>query len=377
MVDRGATGATGQSKEGFLLATETQAAAAQPRARDERPFIICDNLVKIYKVADLEAVALQGLDLNIRRGELMAIIGNSGSGKSTLLNILGGLDRPSAGRVTVDGRDLLKLSEAQLVQYKRDVVGFIWQQTARNMLPYLTALENVELPMVIAGRANKKGRQWALEMLEAVGLGDRTKHKLGQLSGGEQQRVAIAIGMANNPPLLLADEPTGSVDGRTAVTIFDIFHQVRSTYGTTIVIVTHDPKVMSKVDRVVAIRDGKTSSETVRRIALDLSDFAEANMVLGETHDEFIVLDAAGRLQIPREYLEKLEIRGKVRLEMAGDEIVIRRSGEADEAQGEESMSGPTAKAGAEAHSRGRFRLPIKVPFGGRGKDGRSKGGDN
>jgi ABC-type methionine transport system ATPase subunit len=131
--------------------------------------------------------------------------------------------------------------------------------------------------------------------------------------------------MANNPPLLLADEPTGSVDNRTAATIFDIFHQVRSTYGTTIVIVTHDPKVMSKVDRVVAIRDGKTSSETVRRIALDMSDFADANMVLGETHDEFIVLDTAGRLQIPREYLDKLDIRGKVRLEMVDDEIVIRR----------------------------------------------------
>ena len=363
------------------MAIEAQAAIAQPRARDGEPFIICDNLVKIYKVADLEAVALQGLDLQIRSGEMMAIIGNSGSGKSTLLNILGGLDRPSAGRVTVDGRDLLKLSELQLVQYKRDVVGFIWQQTARNMIPYLTALENVELPMVIAGRANKKGRQWALEMLDAVGLGDRTKHKLSQLSGGEQQRVAIAIGMANNPPLLLADEPTGSVDGRTAATIFDIFHQVRSTYGTTIIIVTHDPKVMSKVDRVVAIRDGKTSSETIRRVALDLSDFAEANMVLGETHDEFIVLDAAGRLQIPREYLEKLEIKGKVRLEMVGDEIVIRRSGQADDTHldaagqsADRQMAGPAA---GESQSRGRFRIPIKIPFGGRGKDGRSKGGES
>jgi ABC-type lipoprotein export system ATPase subunit/bifunctional DNA-binding transcriptional regulator/antitoxin component of YhaV-PrlF toxin-antitoxin module len=311
---------------------------------------------------------------------MMAIIGNSGSGKSTLLNILGGLDRPSAGRVTVDGRDLLKLSELQLVQYKRDVVGFVWQQTARNMLPYLTALENVELPMVIAGRAGRKGRQWALEMLDAVGLGDRMHHRLGQLSGGEQQRVAIAIGMANNPPLLLADEPTGSVDNRTAATIFDILHQVRSTYGTTILIVTHDPKVMSKVDRVVAIRDGKTSSETVRRVALDLSDFSEANMVLGETHDEYIVLDAAGRLQIPREYLDKLGIKGKVRLEMVGDEVVIRRSG----ADAEEQDSGPRMpideeeafRRKAEAPGRRRFRMPFKVSFGGRGHDGRSKGGD-
>ena len=363
------------------MATEAQAATAQPRARDGEPFIICDNLVKIYKVADLEAVALQGLDLQIRRSELMAIIGNSGSGKSTLLNILGGLDRPSAGRVTVDGRDLLKLSERQLVQYKRDVVGFIWQNTARNMIPYLTAIENVELPMVIAGRANKAGHQWALEMLDAVGLADRTQHKLSQLSGGEQQRVAIAIGMANNPPLLLADEPTGSVDSRTAATIFDIFHQVRSTYGTTIVIVTHDPKVMSKVDRVVAIRDGKTSSETVRRVAIDMSDFADANMVLGETHDEYIVLDAAGRLQIPREYLDRLEIKGRVRLEMVGDEIVIRRTGEAEDSQDGDTSASPslptTRTRDSEAPAKSRFRLPFKVPFGGRGDDGGSKGGDS
>jgi len=325
------------------VAIETQAATAVQQASGEEPFVICDNLVKIYKVADLEAVALQGLDLQIRKGELMAIIGNSGSGKSTFLNILGGLDRPSAGRVTVGGRDLLKLSEAQLVQYKRDVVGFVWQQTSRNLIPYLTALENVELPMIIAGRAGRKGRQWAIEMLDAVGLGARMKHKLSQMSGGEQQRVAIAIAMANNPPLLLADEPTGSVDNRTAATIFDIFRQVRSTYGTTIVIVTHDPKVMSKVDRVVAIRDGKTSTETVRRVALDLSDFADANMVLGETHDEYVVLDAAGRLQIPREYLEKLNIKGKVRLEMVGEEIVIRSidsNGDSGATEGERRKGG-------------------------------------
>lgn len=290
----------------------------------EESFIFCENLVKIYKIADLEAVALQGLDVQIQRGELMAIIGNSGSGKSTLLNILGGLDRPSAGRVTVGGRDLLKMSESQLVRYKRDVVGFVWQNTARNMLPYLSAIENVELPMVISGRYGPKERQWARELLDVVGLGDRTKHKLSELSGGEQQRIAIAIGLSNRPPLLLADEPTGSVDTKTAATIFDMFRQIRDQYGTTIVIVTHDPKVMSKVDRVVAIRDGKTSTETIRRVAIDMADFAAGNIVLGETHDEFVVLDGAGRLQIPREYLDKLSIKKKVRLELEGDQIIIR-----------------------------------------------------
>ena len=303
--------------------TQVVTAAATTSTSDD-PFIICENLVKIYKVADLEAVALQGLDLQIRKGELMAIIGNSGSGKTTLMNILGGLDRPSAGRVIVGGRDLLKLSESQLVKYKREMVGFVWQQTSRNLIPYLTALENVELPMIIAGRAGRRGTEWAKEMLAAVGLEGRMRHKLSELSGGEQQRVAIAIAMANNPPLLLADEPTGSVDNRTAQVIFDIFHQVRTTYGTTIVIVTHDPEVMSKVDRVVAIRDGKTSSEMVRRGALTLDDFALGNITLGETHDEYVVLDTAGRLQIPREYLEQLGIKGKVKVDLVDGQIVIR-----------------------------------------------------
>jgi ABC-type lipoprotein export system ATPase subunit len=293
-------------------------------AAAEDSFIFCENLVKIYKVADLEVVALQGLDLLIQRGELMGIIGNSGSGKSTLLNILGGLDRPSAGRVTVGGRDLLKLSEGSLVKYKREIVGFVWQQTARNMLPYLTAIENVELPMVLSGHFGAKDREWARELLDVVGMAPRMKHKLSELSGGEQQRVAIAIGLANRPPLLLADEPTGSVDTKTAATIFEMLRHIRDTYGTTVIVVTHDPKVMSKVDRVVAIRDGKTSSETIRRVAINMSDFAAGNIVLGETHDEFVVLDGAGRLQIPRDYLDKLQIKKRVRLELDGDQIVIR-----------------------------------------------------
>lgn len=316
-----------------------QTKTPESQARTEAPpideaFIFCENLVKIYKVADLEAVALQGLDLQIRRGELLGIIGNSGSGKSTLLNILGGLDRPSAGRVSVGGRDLLKMSEGQLVKYKRDVVGFVWQQTARNMLSYLTAIENVELPMVIAGRYGAKERQWARELLDVVGLSGRLRHKLSELSGGEQQRVAIAIGLSNHPPLLLADEPTGSVDTRTAATIFDMFRHIRDQYGTTIVIVTHDPKVMSKVDRVVAIRDGKTSTETIRRVAIDMADFAAGSIVLGETHDEFVVLDGAGRLQIPREYLDKLAIKKKVHLELEGDQIIIRPIPTEDDQEG-------------------------------------------
>ncbi|TAK24300.1 MAG: ABC transporter ATP-binding protein [Chloroflexota bacterium] len=288
--------------------------------------IQCENLVKIYKVADLEVVALQGLDLTVRPGELMAIVGNSGSGKSTFLNILGGLDRPSAGRVVVAGRDLLKMSEWGLVKYKREVVGFIWQNTSRNLIPYLTALENVELPMMIAGHSGAKWTEWAKELLDAVGLSDRMRHKLSTLSGGEQQRVAIAIGLANRPPLLLADEPTGSVDTATGNQIFDMFRELRDTYGTTIIIVTHDISVMAKVDRTIAIRDGKTSSELVRRVKLEDLQAVDgrSQVVLGETHEEFTVLDPAGRLQIPRDYIERLGLKGKVRVDLDGDQIVVR-----------------------------------------------------
>jgi ABC-type lipoprotein export system ATPase subunit len=296
------------------------------RPRRTEPLIVCENLVKIYKVADLEVVALQGLDLVVQPGELMAIVGNSGSGKTTLLNILGGLDRPSAGRVAVAGRDLLKMSEWGLVKYKREVVGFVWQQTSRNLIPYLTALENVELPMMIAGHSGRKWREWAKELLDAVGLGDRMNHKLSALSGGEQQRVAIAIGLANRPPLLLADEPTGSVDTATGNRIFEMFHELRDAYGTSIIIVTHDISVMAKVDRTVAIRDGKTSSELVRRVKLEDVQQVDgrSQVVLGETHEEYTVLDQAGRLQIPRDYIERLGLRGRVILEMDGDQIVVR-----------------------------------------------------
>lgn len=288
------------------------------------PFIVCESLVKIYKIADLEVFALQGLDLVVNRGEMMAIIGNSGSGKSTLLNILGGLDVPSAGRALVGGRDLGKLTGADQVRYKREVVGFIWQNTARNLVPYLSALENVELPVALAGQVTARSRAWAKELLEMVNLGDRMHHTLNQLSGGEQQRVAIAIGLVNQPPLLLADEPTGSVDTTNAQVILDIFHNINQTYKTTIVIVTHDQGVARQVERFIAIRDGKTSAEVVRRVAqLDAEEQAAGDEP-ETTHDEYVVLDSAGRLQVPRDFLDRLGIRDRrVLLEFEGDHIRI------------------------------------------------------
>jgi len=343
------------------------------------PFIVCDNLVKIYKVADLEVVALQGLDLTVNRGELMAIIGNSGSGKSTLLNTLGGLDRPSAGRVSVGNRDLLKMDDRDMVLYKREVVGFVWQQSSRNLIPYLTALENVQVPMIIAGKSPAEQSAWAGELLDAVGLGHRKTHRLSQLSGGEQQRVAIAIGLANRPPLLLADEPTGEVDTATAGVIYGIFRRLNKEYGTSIVIVSHDPAIAFRVDRVVAIRDGRTSTETVRRTVVEGETETE------QTHEEFVVMDAAGRIQIPRDYVEKLGMGRRVRVEMEDGRIVVRPvegrtgpAGGADEADGTASGAagapategGPAATAGGGAGAPARKRFGLSLPAFGRKKKG-------
>ncbi|MCR8631828.1 ABC transporter ATP-binding protein [Paenibacillus radicis (ex Xue et al. 2023)] len=287
--------------------------------------IHCDNLVKIYKVADLEVVALQGLDLHVQPGELMAIIGNSGSGKSTLLNMLGGLDRPSAGQLYVDGKDLLKFNEKDLVKYKRETVGFVWQNNARNLIPYLTALENVELPILLQG---KRKRERALELLEAVGLGHRIKNRLNELSGGEQQRVAIAIALANSPKMLLADEPTGSVDTKMANQILDLFRDLNRRLGLTVVIVTHDPLLAKKVDRVVAIRDGKTSSEIIRRksYADELEELEQGLQQNDEdSHVEYAVLDKSGRLQVPEEMLKSIGLRSanKVRVQVEDGRIVL------------------------------------------------------
>jgi ABC-type lipoprotein export system ATPase subunit len=289
--------------------------------------ILCENLVKIYKSFETEVVALQGLDLTIEKGELMAIIGNSGSGKSTLLNMLGGLDRPSAGKLLVDGKDLLKFKDADMVNYRQSTVGFVWQNNARNLIPFLTAIENVEVPMVITENAGRHDR--ALELLDIVGMGHRKNSRLSQLSGGEQQRIAIAIALANDPKLLLADEPTGSVDTKTAAQIHDVFRELNRDMGITIIIVTHDRQTSRKVDRVVAIRDGRTSSEFIRKksYAEELEE-TENGLLVSEdedTHIELTVVDKAGRLQVPKEYLDAIGLRGKdkIRVELEDNKIVL------------------------------------------------------
>ena len=287
--------------------------------------IECDNLVKIYKTKDLEVLALQGLDLLVKRGELMAIIGNSGSGKSTFLNMIGGLDRPSAGKLSVDGKDLFRMNEKELVEYKKKTVGFVWQNNARNLLPYLTAYENIMTPMLFSDEKNKGDR--VMELLDMVGLSHRKNSKLSQLSGGEQQRIAIAIALANRPKLLLADEPTGSVDRNTSDYILDMFRRLNEELGITIVIVTHDKTLTKKVNRVVSIRDGKTSSERI--VKEDYINKLRDNTLdwnTLESQEEYAVLDRAGRLQIPKELLEEMGVKdNKVKLEVKDGKIVIEK----------------------------------------------------
>jgi ABC-type lipoprotein export system ATPase subunit len=294
-------------------------------------FIDCDTLVKIYKVADLEVVALQGLDLHVRRGEMLALVGASGSGKSTLLNILGGLDSPSAGRCTVGPYDLTKLSARQRNEYRRRVIGHVWQQTSRNLLADLTAQENVEMPLVLAGWPRSRRAKRARALLNLVGLDEKRQRKPIQLSGGEQQRVAIAVALANNPPLLLADEPTGELDSRTAGDILDLLRWLNHELGLTMVIVTHDATIARAVDRTIAIRDGRTSTELVRQVVErgweETPGEGEGENglapVLEVRHQESVIIDKVGRLQIPAHFLEALPFQGRAEIRLADGHLEV------------------------------------------------------
>ena len=293
------------------------------------PLIVCDNLVKIYKVADLEVVALQGLDLEVRPGEMIALVGASGSGKSTLMNILGGLDMPTAGKCVVAGNDLTRLSEAQRIRYRRFVVGHVWQQSGRNLLPELSIAVNVEEPQMLRGIGFSQRRRRARELLELVGLAGMEKKRPEQLSGGEQQRAAIAVALANQPSVLLADEPTGELDSVTASEVMHLLRTLNQQLGLTILIVTHDVAIAAEVDRTLAIRDGRTSTETVRRDAPLEEVHAQAptaSAIIGissQTHRESILIDRVGRLQLPKEALELYPFHGRAEVRFADGHIQL------------------------------------------------------
>ena len=348
--------------------------------------VTCNNLIKIYKTEDLEVVALQGLDLEVARGEMIALVGASGSGKTTLMNILGGLDAPSAGKGEVAGYDLTRLDEEQRTRYRNLVVGYIWQQSGRNLLPDLTVAANVDLPQLLKGVSAARSARRTRELLELIGLANHAGKRPFQLSGGEQQRIAIAVALANQPALLLADEPTGEVDSQTAQELLTLLRQINTELGQTIILVTHDTAVAGRVDRTLAIRDGRTSTETIRRVpekpteqqttAAPISSTVEeivrpvetlqvlltnlleqrelqeqvevhlagdhleiwptgtrrqisgggTSSVIGlslDSHRELVLVDRSGRLQLPREALELIPAHSRVEVQMAGDRVIL------------------------------------------------------
>jgi ABC-type lipoprotein export system ATPase subunit len=293
-----------------------------PAPQDQLPtgadgMIVCDRLVRIYSGEGIEVQALQGLDLLITRGELTALIGAAGSGKSTLMNILAGLDTPTAGGVWVAGHNLGAMTAKERLAYRRGIAGFIWQQTSRNLVPYMTARQNVLLPMRLSLLGRRERQRRAGFLLDTLGIAHCADRTPDRLSGGEQQRAAIATALANEPEVLLADEPTGELDSSTARDVFSALQTANTELGVTVLVVTHDPAVSSQVRRTIAIRDGKTSSETIRHATTD---------ELGTTTlhaREYAMLDRAGRVQLPREMVRRLRMRNRVELQEESDHIGV------------------------------------------------------
>jgi ABC-type lipoprotein export system ATPase subunit len=270
-------------------------------------YIRCKQVVKAYKISNHEIVALRGIDFEMDRGEMIAIIGPSGAGKSSLMNLLGGLDTPTAGQLSVNEQNLLELKGKRLADYRLRQVGFVWQQVERNLLPHRTALGNVTLPMMLAGVNPFKRRKRAKELLHAVGLGDHIRKRPAQLSGGQQQRIAIAVALANAPHLLLADEPTGALDRETAAQIMDLMMDLRETYGLTVLMVTHDMEIADYADRILTLRDGALGQDlsghedlTSRQIAAD------------------------GRIRLPEAAQNTLGTAHKVAVEIRPEGVLLR-----------------------------------------------------
>lgn len=292
---------------------------------EQQPIIICDNLVKIYKLLGLEVVALQGLDFVAKPGEFVAIVGASGSGKSTLMSMIGGLDRPTSGWVHVADHELTKMNEHELNDYRQTEIGFIWQHATRNLLPYLSARENIRLPLLIGGSISREKEAYIAHLLDLVELKERADHRLSELSGGEQQRVALCVALVNHPQILLADEPTGELDSHLAKQMFDILRRLQEDLNLTIVVVSHDIEIARYVDRVVTIRDGRVATETLKQ--------KNANISIGENdqdpkeeehiYEELGIFDSAGSIHIPDQYREKLGIQRRARIELTDTAIII------------------------------------------------------
>jgi ABC-type lipoprotein export system ATPase subunit len=273
------------------------------------PIVDCEGLVYIYKTRELEVVALQGLDLRVEPGEMVAVAGRSGSGKTTLMNILAGVDSPTAGRALVAGHDLTRMGERERDRYRHDTVGYLLQRSNANVVPELTAFENARLA-TLTGSADGSDR--ARHLLERLGLGDSMNALPRNLAGGEKIRLALAVALANAPQLLLADEPTAELDTATAHAVLLDLASLLDDLDATAVFVTHDPELERFAGRVIQIRDGKTSTET------RWTGSREAMVA-----DELVIMDRAGRIQLPRAYVEKLALRERVRLRLEDDRISI------------------------------------------------------
>jgi len=283
-------------------------------------YINCKQLVKAYKVDDHEIVALRGIDFQMQQGEMVAIIGPSGAGKSSLLNLLGGLDTPTAGQLVVDAQVLLDLRGRDLAKYRLQQVGFVWQDVSQNLLAHRSALKNVTLPMMLAGLAPFKRNHRAKELLAAVGLTEHIHKKLTQLSGGQQQRVAIAVALANQPKLLLADEPTGALDHDTALAVMDLLMDLRKQYNLTVLMVTHDMAMATYADRVLTLRDGA--------LVQDMT-----------TQAEVVTLDMEGRVQLPNNVRGQLATAPNIAIEICPEGILLRPEAE-QEADTESLLAG-------------------------------------
>ena len=310
--------------------------------------VVCDRVVRIYQTEEVEVQALQGLDLLVERGELMAIVGASGSGKSTLLGILSGLDAPTAGRAQVAGFDLGTLGKKDRLRYRRSTVGFVWQNTAKNLLPFLTAADNVALPMAFAGRGRRERRERALELLELLGVADCRDRAPGQLSGGQQQRVAIATALANRPEVVLADEPTGELDSATAAQVFEALRDANRELGVTVLVVTHDRAVSEHVGRTVEIRDGRISTETLRPGAQAGAEAGVRDGAEAAEAERYSVLDRAGRVQLPPEYTEAVGLRDRVRLTLDTDHVGIWPGHGRNKGQGQRAERSDEGETGGE-----------------------------
>ncbi|MHA6693736.1 ABC transporter ATP-binding protein [Homoserinimonas sp. A520] len=313
----------------------------------EEPDILCTDLVRIFTAQGVEVQALQGLNLRVERGEMVALVGASGSGKSTLLTILSGLDTPTAGAAMVAGHDLLTMGRRERLDFQRHSVGFVWQQTSRNLLPYLTAAENVAMAMILAGSMPARQRETQVdELLTLLGVDDCADRRPAELSGGQQQRVAIAVAIANSPKVLLADEPTGELDDAASVQVLEAMRTVNEQRGVTVLIVTHDATVSNHVRRTIQIRDGRTSTEVLRRQHVDQH---------GEEHtvaEEFAVLDRVGRMQLPADFMADLSLRDKVRLALETDHVGVWPGDTAAKSPAAKNPGGGTAGTGRRSAGR-------------------------